>query len=568
MNLSKAAPSLTGEQATPSAPATWRPGWRLLALSLVVLLIGALGVAYRIYEFRAFAALPTGFDGPLVFRQRYLLEQGRPLLGTITSYSYWSAVVNAQLGSYLMELINAGVLALAGALGVAPRVIHQILLTLLLSSLGIALLARGRSEQLRVGEVALVTAMLTLGTPVVINFLNGWNVAYAWAVLLAVSLIYISRLPTSAKLIITIALAFMGPPLYHSFGFLLTVFIMLLWFVGGRMGFRHVVPSPPTVGIYYLTYQIYVSTVFFGALIKGVVDVVTLEFLRRDAPVIAVSRISAGLVDLQQLHIVLYGLLSVPILACVVRLARRLVLQQRGRPLPEEPRHDTALLLVAGTLGGAVAVFAIMFGLKFSVEFLINRGASYMIIPATLGVIYELRRRGRYWWYVVPIVVLAVGLSLYSFHIQSRTVHMATNFTHAEAEGYAWLRGRLSPEDVVFTDFRLSGAFIADGHLRVLGVTGEGAERTDALLQSIYYAGDSATITAGIDELRTSGEGRTARYLFLSTLMMEDYPGLNGYSSRFEPTTAAFFAALDTGRDWQLIHDNGQIRVYERAVRP
>jgi hypothetical protein len=559
-------------QATPWPPAApvassqaARPPFLAIVPLFVALIIGAASIGLRLFEFRGFAPLPTGFDGPLVFRQRYLLEHGAFLFSPIPIYSYWSGVVNAQLGSYVMELISALVLVVAGWIGVLPRAVHQAILTLLLSGLGLSLLWRGRSRRPGAGEAAIVVALLTMGTPVVINFLNGWNVAYAWALLLAVTLVYVSRLPLTAKLLISVVLTFLGPPLYHSFGFLLTTYIVVLWFLGGWMGFKHSVASPVTVGVYYLTYQIYVSTVFFGALVKGLMDVMTLEFLRRDAPVIAVSQIDVGLINLQQLHILLYGLLAIPVALAGWRFARLALLRRRGLALPEEPGDDRALLTATVSLAVAIGIFAVMFGLKFSLEFLINRGASYMIVATTLAVIYELRRRRRWFWYVAPLTLVAVALSLYSFHVQSRTVHLATHFTHEEAEGYAWMRAQLAEEDVVFTDFRLSGAFIADGHFRVLGITGEGDEPTDELLERIYYSGDARQITATIDKLKTYRDGQQVDYLFLSTLMMDDYPGLNGYSSRFAPAPQSFFDALDGSADWKLRYENESIRVYERA---
>jgi hypothetical protein len=542
----------------------WGLGQLMLALGLA-LLIGVCGIMYRVWAFRMYSSLPTGFDGPMLFRQKYLLEQHSFLLHPVTTYSYWSSVVNAELGSYLMELINALVLQLSQWTALQPRLIHQSILTSLLICLACALLRRGSSTRLAGLSIATVAALITLGTPVVINFLNGWNVAYAWAVLLAVTLVYVSDLNQTWKLGLTTAFAMIGPPLYHSFGFLLTVYVVVLWLATRLLKPGSSVVSPPTVLVYYLIYQVYVSTLFFGTLVRALKDVVTLDFLRREAPIIAVSKIQTGPIDLQQLHMVLYVMLAIPIAIALVRLIRYVLQMRRGVPATGENIADNQRYLVAiVSMSAAIVVYALLFGLKFSVEFLINRGASYMIVPAAIAVIDELRCRRRFYWYVYPLTIVAVAISVYSFGVQATTSHASTNLTLAEAQGYQWLHDRATPEDTIFTDFRLSGPFIADGYFRVIGLTGEGNEPTKQLLNDIYYASTSGSITAAIDRVRTYHEGRKAKYLFLSKLMVQDYPGLNGYSSRFEPVPASFFQVLDASAQWNIIYQNEHMLIYER----
>lgn len=526
----------------------------------ILLLVAVASIAFRTIAFRGYSGLPTGFDGPMVFRQRYLIAHGWFLDHAVSTYSYWSAVVNAQLGSFLMELINAVMLWLNQLTGIPTRLLHQLVLTPVLIGVATALLVQQRATKPHLSEFAAVAALATLGTPVVINFLNGWNVAYAWCILLLFTLIYISKLPVSVRLLLTLGLTFIGPPLYHTFGFLLTTYALTLWGFSALIGLRRVTGSPLTIIVYFLTYQTYVSVLFFGALLKGLSDVVSLNFLKRDAPVIAVTPINTGLINLQYLHLALYAMLAIPVGIAVLRFAKLLLARRRGI----EPADDPRMLAAISALALAIGVFAVLFGLKFSPEFMINRGASYLIIPALLAMINELRCRRRAYRYVYLITLLAVSASLYSFAIQAATSHAATNLTHAEEEGYTWLRERMRPEDVIFTDFRLSGPPIADGHFRVVGITGEGDEQTNKLLDTIYYQSNAATITSAIDQLRTEHEGHPADYLFLSVLMEHDYPGLNGYSSRFAPAPASFFSALDNSSDWRLVFQNEDTRIYQR----
>jgi hypothetical protein len=213
----------------------------------------------------------------------------------------------------------------------------------------------------------------------------------------------------------------------------------------------------------------------------------------------------------------------------------------------------------------AVAIVAVLFGLKFSVEFLINRGTSYLILPTILAFITEMRyqtRRQRL--YLYPLIVLAIPLSALSFNVQAATDTVSTYVTRPEEPGYEWLLPRLTAKDVVFTDYRLSGPFIADGFFRVVGITGQGSEPTAALLKQIYYSNSPRSITAGIDQLVTYHDGREPTYLFLSTLMTKTYPGINGYGNHYLPPSQDFFKALNRSPDWTMVYRNSVIRIYKR----
>ena len=123
----------------------------------------------------------------------------------------------------------------------------------------------------------------------------------------------------------------------------------------------------------------------------------------------------------------------------------------------------------------------------------------------------------------------------------------------------------MEEDDVVFTDFRLSGPFIADGHFRVLGITSQGDEDTRRLLKGIYQESSASSITAAIDQIRTWEEDQPGNYLFLSTQMLKDYPGINGFGTQLGPVPLSFFQALDESPDWELVYNNTEARIYHRV---
>lgn len=533
---------------------------------LAAALVGVAGIAFRSYALRAYSTLPSDFDGPVFYRVRYLLRYHRFLLQYIEPYSFWSSGVNTQLGFYLMEFLNALLLQVSQWAAISPRTLHQIVLTPALIAAALCLLRQGRTGNRTVGGAAIVSSLATLGTPVVITYLTGWNAAYGWVVLLALTLVATSALSSPAKVVLTFALALAGPPLYHTFGFVLTWYVVLLYVAARLLNLQRLTISPLPVIVSYLTYQIYVSRQFFGELMQGIVDLARLDFLRRDAAMrVAVE--SAG--SLRYLHLVLWILLCMPIGLVTLRYLRYLRARRHSAGTPGDD-EDVIYAAATVSMSAAVVILAIAFGVKFSLEFLVNRGAEYLALPAIIAAItelrYHVRRKPGRACYIYPLAGAVLAMSLYSFSAQATTVRASNYITGVEAEGYAWLKARLQETDVVWTDFRLSGPFIAGGHFRVLGIVGSAdkLEASEALLREIYYAATPGSITSGIERVRTWGEGRPARYLFLSTEMMKPYPGLNGFGTHFEPAPARFFQLLNQSPDWTLIYYNEQVRIYER----
>lgn len=529
----------------------------------VALLIGMFGITFRSVALMQYSALPTGFDGSIVFRQKYLLEHFHFLVDRLETFSYWSGGVNTELGFYLMELINAAVLQISAWTTLSPKLLHQFILTAALLTLSLYLFLRGSTRKLTAGDVAVVAGLVTLGSPVVINFLTGWNVAYAWLLLLCAAIVATSNLAPAWRLGLTIAMAVIAPPLYHTFGFLFTAFIVFLWALGKLVGFRHIVASPIPVLVCYFAYQIYVSVQFFGELAKGIADVLTLEFLHREQNTPDIASASAGPLDLRYFHLLLFSLLAIPVAVAMFRYATVLYARAKKKTIGYSA-DEIKYLTVITAMSMAVVFFAVMFGTKSGFGFLVNRGTMYMSIPAVLAISTELRYRPAHYRYVYPLTIIVIGMSLFSFWVQSSTVYATNYATNVEVEGYTWLKAHLSEQDVVFTDFRLSGLFIADGHFRVVGVTGQRGENTPQLLDNIYYQSTPASITAAIDQIRTDHEAQAADYLFLSVLMQEDYPGLNGFGRMFPAAPARFFDALKASPDWELVFSNSQSLIFHR----
>lgn len=539
----------------------------ILVISLTAVAVGIFGVAFRTYALRHYSSLPTGFDGSIMYRVRYLLEHHHFLLTEVPTYSYWSAGVNTQLGFYLMELINACLLATGRATGVPLKLLHQFVLTAALISLTVYMLMRGASGRRKALDVATVSALVTLGTPVVINYLSGYNAAYGWLLLLGLVAVSTSRLNRIWTISLTLFITIISPPIYHTFGFLLTAFVVILWLLSTLTEARIRVVSPGPVIVYYLIYQMYASVQFFGELATGIRDVFTLEFLRRDNIFMAmtVANPSAENQYLRYIHLLIWTLLSIPITLAIIRfitMVRYRSIDRHCDEYGEEMMYVTSVISM--TL--AILILSILFGLKFNLEFMINRGASYLSIPAVIAAIHQIRFRMRQTLYVYPLIWTVIVLSLFSFWTQSKTVQASNHYTYPETQGYIWLRERLKRDDVVFTDFRLSGAFIADGFFHIVGINGRQEGDPNRLLQRIYRNDSPKIITAALDEFRTRPDNKAPKYLFLSTQMMKDYPGLNGFGTHFDPALPSFFDALARSPDWRMIYSNADARIYMRQA--
>jgi hypothetical protein len=110
----------------------------------------------------------------------------------------------------------------------------------------------------------------------------------------------------------------------------------------------------------------------------------------------------------------------------------------------------------------------------------------------------------------------------------------------------------------------LSGPFIGDGHLRVIGIHGEAGQPASELLREIYYEGTPESVGPAIDQIQTS-DGRSADYVFLSVLMTRDFPSLIAYGTQFPPLPTRFFTILEASPAWALIYESEAVRIYSRA---
>lgn len=553
---------------------------------LIAIMVGVSGLAFRGYTLRLYSDLPSGFDGSLFYRRVYLLEHAQFLTTNIETYSFWSNGVNMRLGIYVQELIYAVVYAISGVTNITHRWINQILLTTGMIALSNLLLLQNRNHLkaksgVNLFDVLIVSSFSTLGTPVVINYLTGWDSAYGWVLLLALSVVVTSRLRPGPKICLSFFLTALGPPLYHTFGFFMICFISFAWLFGKLAKTPKFLISPLPLIIYYLTFQIYVSTEFFKSIASGVADILTLHFIARD--LVSTSG-TLAVYNLRYLHIIIWMLILVPIIFGFLRFVAVIIdswniriqvscppveqILQRiknleGEPITGQVAAELPLLSLCIAACCAVFLLAIIFAMKFDLTLMINRGAEYLFIPALLSIIYELRNRGKGKTLIYSTVSCAILLSLVSFWIQARTIQSSNYITTDEANGYYWLEGRISPEDVVFTDFRLSGPFIAHGHFRVVGITGQGVENTRQLLKEIYFDSHPATISQSIRSITTAKENQAANYLFLSKEMLNDFPGINGFGTQFGKVSENFFVSINQSQEWTPVFSNDDILIYQ-----
>jgi hypothetical protein len=556
--LEAGATSLEAPAKLPGPASTRSVAW--IAGAVTVALIG---IAIRVWAFSPFSELPSDFNGPVAFRARYLATHHWFLLHNVHVPTYWSGGVNTRLGFYLYEAIEAAVYLIARATAIPESMIHQVVLEAALCGLVCAVvLWQSRSRGLVV-EVVCVSAIATLGTPIAINYMTGWNIAYAYVLLLVATWVFLADMRPQLRVGTLLLLIVVAPALYHTFSFAFTIYCLLLWVLSTLSRSERALPSPIAILVIYLCYEVYVGTQFFGNIIKSTVNILTLQFLHNKAVDVAIASVSEGSINLRYVHLLIYGALATSV-ALVAFLTVRDIYYFRkiGRPLPKE-RHTFGIAITA--MGFSVLVLSVAFGFQFSLEFLINRGASYLNVPAALSILYWLRyyRSLRVW--VILCVVAITTLSGAAFVLESRTVYATNKITNSEASGFNWLAHRLHQRDVVFTDFRLSGPFIASGHLSVIGV-GSGELNTVHLLHEIYYGHNAAKAVHGIESLRTYGDHRSADYIFLSYGITRNYPGLTNYGGHFPPAPRSFFKMLASAPGWKVVYDRHGTLVYKRIA--
>jgi hypothetical protein len=157
-------------------------------------------------------------------------------------------------------------------------------------------------------------------------------------------------------------------------------------------------------------------------------------------------------------------------------------------------------------------------------------------------------------------VVTCVLLSAFIFYNYQRPG--PAQLTVAEESASDWLAGHARDDEAIFTDLRLASPLIIRRHLAVFGINDQDeSARVVQRLQAVYYNEDPIAANAAIRGVQLP-EGLTLRYAMFSKRMEEDSPGIKGFDYNFRGASTGFTDKFLRLPDWDLVFDNGTVRVF------
>lgn len=159
--------------------------------------------------------------------------------------------------------------------------------------------------------------------------------------------------------------------------------------------------------------------------------------------------------------------------------------------------------------------------------------------------------------YLTIVVILAALTSVASYTIDENRPTLYLTFE--EKQSADWLIQHIQTEKSVFTDFRVAGYFVGNGHLRVTGVNNidnPPLNKTIELIESIYYSNNGTEATLALDKVRLKNDQKM-NYLLFSNQFTKKVPGIKLFDYAFKSAPKNFTEKYDMTSTTYRIYDNG-----------
>ena len=525
-----------------------RAGVRNTQLLMVLALIILIVTAIRYYPIAGASAAPSGYSGPLAFEYYTLVRQGNIPTQPTPIYSAFDYGVNIGRGEVLWMRLQVLIDMLLGSGRYSDglfgsTILDSILITMGLLSVGwIWTKPMQKDEGGRLQDrfrLTLLTCFVA-GTPTII--LGVLTPGPGWLILGLTIFLWRKPPPTAKHRALAMVLTVGLFPLYSTGAMVLLVltfvFAVFNWKAFGRYA--------TAITVFAIAYYTYLSEQMFGTVLR--IPSAILSQLQTGNTA-ATAYTASNPLTFQLLDLVVYGTFGILLLlAAYPRLA--------GRPSQSDIR-----------LSWVFIVSLIMFGIGASSSLGITKGIfrvpEYLTILSLLAIPSLWRRTTPRFRRAMLASLAAVVVMSVSLYLSSQTVP-AQFLRPQEVAGDDWIMSGTGPNVVVFTDFMMAGPLLANGYLKVIGVTGTEVPPTvtNQLLVDIYYSQDACLAETGLAQVTVQGTNETFDLLLVSTRMTSPFPGIMGYNGPYHPAPSDFTATYDAIPSIGRVYDNGQAQVY------
>jgi hypothetical protein len=204
---------------------------------------------------------------------------------------------------------------------------------------------------------------------------------------------------------------------------------------------------------------------------------------------------------------------------------------------------------------------ALGFTLWMGITGFIQRMSAYVIYP-TVGIISIGHGIGRLFAPFMLVIVVITGTLTVFIYTQSPYNEGGVAVQDEEALS-TWIVENSYEKQTIFTDLRLSGLVISQGHFYTVGISdsGPGVATAPLILKYIFYQVDDDTFWIGIGMVKNES-GYAVDLIFVSSRMSMDYPAIRGYDYTFKPADENFMLDYDGIQYLNLIASGGTARIY------
>lgn len=225
------------------------------------------------------------------------------------------------------------------------------------------------------------------------------------------------------------------------------------------------------------------------------------------------------------------------------------------------PGNRSHHLVYAICMFAPLGWLALGFTLWMGVIGFVQRISMYVIYP-TIGIISIGHCIGRRFLSLILVIVfLAAPLTIF-IYVES-PYNQGGLAVQDEESLSIWAAQHSLESQVIFTDLRLAGLLISQGHFYTVGIsdTGNDAASAPLILEYVFYNISESGFSSGTSLLE-SESGLRVDLMFVSSRMSMDYPGIRGYDYTFDAAPQEFMMEYDRISSLNLVCDGGVGRIY------
>lgn len=358
---------------------------------------------------------------------------------------------------------------------------------------------------------------------------------------------------------------------YHTAGIIITVstsVLLLLYFISGQLSITTTLVSTSSVFSIFYIYYSEISVSFFSNYILGAFSIITSSG-SSSGPDLHYKYIIKESLILESFSIIPKVIISILFVGYSVLIINRIVSAYTGGGLYE------SITTIGHNLGFSYLIsfipVSILLLLYAGLTTSLLRTFQWTVIIFPL-VVAGLAHKSNHIKYlkinssskkITTIVLIAICVCAVTsgYLFMSTEVHNTGTLSDSEYEGTLWSQEYVESRDgPIYTDYRLSSAFLSDGYFSISSIWVTSPSKTNEQLKEVYYGNSPSQAISTISNLKVSG--KSPSFIYLSSRMTNDSVGINHAGHLFKPMSEGQLTKFDQSLRIDRVYSNGNALGY------